>query len=367
MKRTLETMAALSIILIPISAWAQSTSGPSEIAKRVTPAVVLIRGTTDAGEVIGSGFVLSPDGQIATNLHVIRDLKAGGIQLASGEIYDSFTVLAFDERKDIALIQIAGFDLPSTELGNSNEVQAGDSIVVIGSPRGLQGTLTVGVVSAIRDDPGGRGFRVVQIDAAVNPGNSGGPVLNQGGQVIGIATFGTKDSEGLNFAIPINYVRGLMANVQNPISLTQMRESLVDRKDIFSSSPFPTRWKSLHSGTTKVIRMSDDYLYVETVLPAESKARNDMMVAELKKQGDKYVGRIRAVATCSYPHAWWGWNQPQYNRCSEEMGIEITRLTSTRIEGKVEDYPAGTKYDCKKCSYEKNKKRAWMEFAWIPE
>lgn len=145
-----------------------------DVIERASQAVVLVKGVSDSGPVLGSGFLVTADGKIATNLHVIRSLRQGGVQLSSGEIYDSFSILASDERKDIAIIQIAGFALPTVDLGNSNEIKVGEAVVAIGSPQGLQGTVTAGVISAIRDDPGGAGFKVVQTDAATNPGNSGG-------------------------------------------------------------------------------------------------------------------------------------------------------------------------------------------------
>src|SRR5438046_1952266 len=92
-------------------AFGQTATVTPDIIERASKSVVLLRGATDDGTVLGSGFILSSDGKIVTNLHVIRSLKAGGVQLSSGEAYDLFTVLAYDERKDIAIIQIAGFDL----------------------------------------------------------------------------------------------------------------------------------------------------------------------------------------------------------------------------------------------------------------
>src|SRR5437867_2144897 len=163
----------------------QTVFNPTEIARKALPSVVLIKGLTDHGEVIGTGFIISSDGRIATALHVIRDLKSGGVKLSSGEIYESFSVLAFDEHKDLAIITITGFDLPSLDLGNSNEVLPGDQALLIGSPATMEGfvlqdTVTTGVISAIRNMP--EGFKVIQTDASANPGNSGGPLLNSRGQ-----------------------------------------------------------------------------------------------------------------------------------------------------------------------------------------
>ncbi len=136
MRRIGFTTALAVIVQFPGFAQQPDTA---RIAKHVLPSVVLIRGTTGTGEALGSGFILSSDGKIATNLHVIRDLQSGGVQLASGEIFDNFSVLAFDERRDLAVLKVAAFDAPAVTLGNSNEISAGDPVVAIGSPRGLSG------------------------------------------------------------------------------------------------------------------------------------------------------------------------------------------------------------------------------------
>src|ERR1700691_74223 len=146
-------MFALFSSLVVPSAHAQAVSqsfDSAQITKKVSPAVVLIKGTTSSGELLGTEFIISSDGKIATNLHVVEGLKNGGVQLASGEKFDSFTVLAFDARKDIAIIEIPGFDLPTMTLGNSNNVEVGEQVLAVGSPLGLQGTVTTGVVSAMR-------------------------------------------------------------------------------------------------------------------------------------------------------------------------------------------------------------------------
>ena len=129
MKLAFRTFPIVVLALLALSTFAQvypkqalPSFDSAGIAKKVAPAVVLIRGTTAAGDVLGTGFIISSDGKIATNLHVIQGREHGGVELASGDKYDSFSVLAFDARKDIAIIKIAGFDLPSVALGNSNVV-----------------------------------------------------------------------------------------------------------------------------------------------------------------------------------------------------------------------------------------------------
>lgn len=211
------------LLVLPPIAFSQTTLTTAQIAKRVSPSVVVIEGKTDSGDVLGSGFIVSKDGKIVTNLHVIRDMKVATVKLATGEVFDSVSVLATDERRDLAVVKIAGFNLPVLALGNS-DVTVGEPVVIVGSPSGLEGTVTAGILSSLRDS--GKGFKVLQTDAAVNPGNSGGPLLNNRGQAIGVVSFKLRSAEGLNFAIPINYVRGLLDNIHEPLSLEQMQSGL---------------------------------------------------------------------------------------------------------------------------------------------
>jgi hypothetical protein len=197
-------------------AWCQERFNPPDLAKRLGPAVVTIQGKTETGDVSGTGFLVNSSGTIVTSLHVVQGLRAAAVTLSSGDVYDSVLMRATDERRDLALLQISGFDLPVVELGNSNELQVGEPVLLIGSPRGLQGSITTGIVSAIREMDGAK---VIQTDAASNPGNSGGPMANARGRVIGVLGFKLRDSEGLNFAVPINYVRGLLAQESNALPL----------------------------------------------------------------------------------------------------------------------------------------------------
>ena len=297
-------------------------------------------------------------------MHVVESLKNGGVQLASGEKFDSFSVLAFDTRKDIAIIKIPGFDLPTMALGNSNNVQVGEPVLAVGSPLGLQGTVTTSVVSSLRDDPTGGGFKVLQTDASVNPGNSGGPLVNRQAEVIGIVTFKIRGGENLNFAIPINYLRGLVDSPGTAMSLDDMRVKLSGSgADVFKSDSFPTRWHSLVSGTTKIIRRDGDTIYVETLLPEAQKNAGCCNLAELQKKGDVFNGKGRYSCVCQYTK---GLGGTFTNRVSDETAEEITRLGPTRIEGRLMVRPKGTKFDCKKGEFSKPPSE-WQDFTWIPE
>jgi hypothetical protein len=151
-------------------------------------------------------------------------MKTASVRLANGDIFDSVSVLAIDERRDLAVVQIAGFNLPVLELGNSDALRVGEPTVIVGGPSGLDGTVTAGSLSSVRDS--GEGFKVLQTDAAVNPGNSGGPLVNGNGQAIGVVSFKLRSAEGLNFAVPINYLQGLLNTLHEPITLRQMQERL---------------------------------------------------------------------------------------------------------------------------------------------
>lgn len=182
-----------------------------ELASRATPAVVLVDTRTPSGTRQGSGFLVTSDGRILTNHHVIRDARSLTVKLASGDIYDQVSLLAADERRDLAVLQISGFDLPVLPLGNSDSVRIGAPVVLIGSPLGLENTVSTGIVSGRRQEE--RGYQLLQISAPASVGSSGGPVLSNTGEVIGIAVSQMRSGQNLNFALPINYARGLLGQI----------------------------------------------------------------------------------------------------------------------------------------------------------
>jgi hypothetical protein len=167
-------------------------------------AVVVVE--TDVSQ--GSGVLLESSGIIVTNLHVIEDAADISIRIHTNERYDDVSVIDFDETKDIALLKIEGFDLPTVKLGNSNAVKSGQDVFAIGTPLGYEQTVSRGIVSAIRMMDGG--FKTIQTDAAISPGSSGGGLFNDSAELIAVLAAYRTDGQNLNFAIPINYVRGMM-------------------------------------------------------------------------------------------------------------------------------------------------------------
>ena len=218
--RTAVKLAPLLLLFAAVPLGAQTVLNSVETTKKVSAAVVRVYGQTEVGQVEGSGFLVSSDGKVVTSLHVIRGIRRGSVQLAGGDIFDSFTVRGVDERRDLAIIQISGFVLSAIELGDSNELQPGEPVLLVGSPRDLQGSITAGVISGVRELS--EGFKVIQTDAAANPGNSGGPLVNARAQVVGVLGFKLKDSSGLNFAVPINYVRRMLNNLDATVSVASL-------------------------------------------------------------------------------------------------------------------------------------------------
>lgn len=189
-----------------------------EIAKRVGPSIVGISCTTQTqsyfgvqtGTSSGSGIIISADGNIMTNYHVISGGTNIKVKLNTGNEYDA-TVIGGDEKTDVAVIKIkANEELHVATLGNSDEVEVGSKAVAIGNPLAseLFGTVTQGVISGVNRTitVGQREMNLVQTDAAISPGNSGGALINKYGEVIGINSVKlvSDNAEGLGFAIPIN-------------------------------------------------------------------------------------------------------------------------------------------------------------------
>ncbi len=227
-----------------------NTTTAGAVAKAVTPSVVQIDEKTDSVSGTGSGMIISSDGKIVTNNHVIADYVAEGgtltVTLANGKTYNA-KVIGYIAADDIAVIQAIGASgLTPVTFANSNNVQVGDQTIAIGSPDQLQNTVTTGIVSALNrkvsitestNNGGGfpgfgwRGlgstttvtYSAIQTDASINPGNSGGPLLNSAGQVVGMNSAiysssngqGQSGSVGLGFAIPSNLVVSDMQKIEN--------------------------------------------------------------------------------------------------------------------------------------------------------
>jgi S1-C subfamily serine protease len=182
------------------------------VYRLASPAVVSI----DTGTANGSGSIISPDGLILTNAHVVQDAQIITVTLADGREFQGEVIGFGDQGLDLAAIQIQGAsNLPTIQVAPSNSVQVGQRAFAIGNPFGrFQGTLTTGIVSRVDRDRG-----LIQTDAALNPGNSGGPLLNNQGQLIGVntaiyTTTGASGNIGIGFAIPVERIQPFLVAVR---------------------------------------------------------------------------------------------------------------------------------------------------------
>jgi hypothetical protein len=190
---------------------ANTAKSPGEIAREQGQAVVIIEALDDRGSVIGqgSGFIVTSNGAIVSNLHVVQGAAMLRIKLANGDVYKTADLVDVDDVKDIAIIKIKGFKLPAVTLGDSDKSETGDSVVVISSPEGLVNSLTTGVISGVRRL---ETHRVFQITAPISRGSSGGALFNSNGEVIGVVTSLLKSGQNINFAVPVNYARGMIGD-----------------------------------------------------------------------------------------------------------------------------------------------------------
>ncbi|MGA5080954.1 S1C family serine protease [Streptomyces griseoincarnatus] len=218
------------------------------VAKSVSPSIVEVKAASSSGSATGSGVIVTEDGEVVTNNHVVAGASQIQVRTHDGKTYDA-RVVGTDSSKDLALIKLEDASgLKAATLGDSDGVQVGDQVVAIGSPEGLTGTVTSGIVSALDRDVtvstdesqgqqqrgggwpfefGGRQFngdtggstttyKAIQTDASLNPGNSGGALIDMNGNIIGInsamyapsgAESSTAGSVGLGFAIPVNTLK----------------------------------------------------------------------------------------------------------------------------------------------------------------
>lgn len=243
---------ALALALSPVSALAVPTGGYGDLVEQVAPAVVFIEVTNAAQPAralpdnmpealrkrfeqrmpdarpqsgLGSGFIISEEGQIVTNHHVVAGASTVKVTLTDGRSFDA-KVVGSDPATDIALLSIkADVDLPFVSFGTSEEMRVGDEVVAVGNPFGLSSTVTSGIISAkSRDINAGPYDEFIQTDAAINRGNSGGPLFNNDGDVIGVNTAILSPgggSVGIGFAVPSDVVRDVVADLSDDGTVTR--------------------------------------------------------------------------------------------------------------------------------------------------
>lgn len=198
-------------------------SPAAEIAKKAFASTVLIVVEDDHGQPVslGSGFVLG-DHAIVTNIHVIEGASQGyAKQIGSKTKHRLEGILLADSSHDLAVLAVPSLSAPALPIGDSSKLAVGDTIYAVGNPRGLEGTFSEGIVSSIRNIDS---QVILQITAPISPGSSGGAVLNEHGEVVGVAVATFKDGQNLNFAIPSSYLARIkLATSPSPLTTAPKR------------------------------------------------------------------------------------------------------------------------------------------------
>lgn len=206
----------------------ESEKSIAQVAQKISPSVVSIttqsEGRMTLSQGAGTGIIVSKDGYIITNKHVVNGAQKATVSLHDGNIYEDVQIVGSDPLNDIAFLKISNVsNLKPADIGESSTLRIGQTVVAIGNSLGeYQNTVTSGIVSGLgrpvsAQSENGREVEsltdLVQTDAAINPGNSGGPLVNLAGQVVGINTAVASNAQGIGFSIPINAVKGILAGV----------------------------------------------------------------------------------------------------------------------------------------------------------
>jgi len=228
----------LAIILVgsTLRVEGQERKAPA-VVKATTESVVLLVVTDLNGNdrVIGSGFLVSEDGKVITNYHVIKDAGRAIAKMSNGSYFPVESILAFDKDSDLAVIRLPGRNLSFLKLGDSSKLETGQHVLAIGSPLGLQNTVSEGIISAVRQERAGLTW--IQTTAPASPGNSGGPLVDDEGSVVGVITWGVRNGQNLNFAATSNAVTVLLGSVgdersQRRLGLSRERPEVHALRDV---------------------------------------------------------------------------------------------------------------------------------------
>jgi hypothetical protein len=213
------------LCFVDIPAYAQT---PQEIARKAFASTVLLVMEDANGQpfALGSGFFVR-DGEIASNLHVVEGAARGYAKLVGKrKKYDIEGFTAVDPERDLVVLKISGRGARAVALGNSESVEVGETVYAVGNPQGLEGTFSQGIVSSIREVGDNK---LLQITAPISPGSSGGPVLNDKGEVLGVSVATVRGGQNLNFAIPSNYLKALLGKAGSVKSLSEAKPGKTQR------------------------------------------------------------------------------------------------------------------------------------------
>jgi serine protease Do len=269
------TSSSNSLVLSEKPQKSSSILTTEQVAAKILPSVVGIvqyhtGSLTETGE--GSGIVMSADGKVITNYHVIEGANRLEVVMRDGTKYQA-SVIGSDSRTDIAVLKIKATGLKFAQFGNSDECLVGEQVIAVGNPSGLQlaGSVTQGIISALNRnvDVGNGPMNLIQTDAAINPGNSGGALVNMFGQVIGInsAKIAQTGYEGLGFSIPINTAKPVI-------------DSILKYGYVKGRVKFGLNCKAIDSMTAQFNNVPTG-IYIEYVEPGSSAQQNGILADDI--------------------------------------------------------------------------------------
>ena len=234
-RATTAIFCAIAIVVAPLAPFAQAKSA-QEIFAAVAAGVVVVFALNETGEQIGQGSgVVVGENEVVTNCHVVEGARAVAVRQAADSrgrqtyLMDA-RMAARDEERDLCLLFVSELSEPPaaipTAAGRARDLSIGEEVFAVGAPRGLDLSLTRGIVSQLRGDFGKKSAPVIQTDAAISPGSSGGGLFNEDGKLVGITAFkhSGEDSEGLSFAVPAEWVAALQAQAEKEIAAKRKRQ-----------------------------------------------------------------------------------------------------------------------------------------------
>lgn len=303
-------IVALGLTLLGFANTASQVSRPSvsDLAERTIESIPLLVTYDSSGKALstGSGVVVSDSGIVVTNLHVFEGASKALAKFSSGAFFPVKGFVAVDRRNDLILLQLDGHGFKPVEIGSSTSLRLGDEVVAIGSPMALEGTVSTGIVSAIRTDQ--HVEKAIQTSAPISPGSSGGALLDRAGRLVGITTYEKAGGQALNFAVAAELVQRLLSAPRELRNLSDLRDG-VDQAQFLTA--LPQGWTRTPDGSEWLIRRVGGTIYSQLV--------------------PNVVDRNRGVASvCEYNYdfeadRWWG-------DCSAQVAVRCALRSFCRIE-----------------------------------
>ena len=298
--------SALIVVLLVFSKMPLRADSIPEIVAKAKPAVVEIVAMDKDGSPtkLGTGFFVSSDGLVVTNFHVIQGATSLAAVNNNGALFLFENVVAQPASVDIAILKFQAHDVPFLSLGQSTNKVEGEKVIVIGNPTGLTGTVSDGIISAFR-----RNHSLIQITAPISQGSSGSPVMDENGQVIGVATLLSEEGQNLNFAIPVESVSQAIASTardEKPISLAPVVQRQEIRRfaghtQVVTSVAFSPDGRSIVSGSfDQTIRFWDleTGREIRQILVADDYINSSVLSVEFSPDGRYVLSEDRKWKTC---------------------------------------------------------------------